>query len=98
MMGERVALLIGLILIPVLLLIAGHRFRDRTPRQRSLFWGALLGHTTGMLLTLVLTMLPPVWWHQGPMWRDFLVHFSMLIGAMLGWGIAWLAFRRKYSA
>jgi len=88
MMGERVALLIGLIVIPVLLLMAGHRFRDRTPRQRSLFWGALLGHTTGLLLTVTLTMLPPIWWHGGPMWRDFLVHFSMLIGTVAGTALA----------
>ena len=95
MIGERVALLIGLIVIPLLLLLAGRRFRDRTPRQRALFWGVLIGHTTGMLITLVLAMFPPVWWHQGPMWRDFLVHFSMLIGAMAGAGVGFAGGRQR---
>ncbi len=77
------ALLAGLLVAPALLLWAGHRLRRRSARVRGAFWGGLLGHTLGMLVTLGAAHYPPVPW-DGSAWRTAAVHASMLLGAVLG--------------
>lgn len=86
MIGERAALLLGLFGAPVALLWLGHRLRDRSPRQRGAFWGGAAGHTAAIALTLIVALTPPIWWHEGGFWRDFAVHWSMLIGFLAGTG------------
>ena len=90
MIGDRVALLVGLFGVPLLILIGGRRFRHQSPNHRRRFWGATLGHTAGLLASLTATLVPPIWWHGGSWWRDFLVHWSMLVGAAVGVAIAQL--------
>lgn len=90
MFGERVALLIGLFVIPALLLALGHKLRRRQPWQRRVFWGAVAGHSLALLVTMAASMYPPIWWAGGSFWRDAAVHWSMLFGALLGAGIAGL--------
>lgn len=84
MIGERVALLLGLFGAPAVLLWLGHRLRDRTARQRGAFWGGAIGHTIALVVALVAALLPPIWWHEGGFLRDFAVHWSLLIGAIAG--------------
>lgn len=77
------ALLAGLLVAPMLLLWLGHRLRRRSARLRRVFWGGVVGHTLGMLVTLVAAHYPPVFW-GGDGWRAAAVHASMLVGASLG--------------
>lgn len=84
MTAAHAALLAGLFLAPALLLWLGHRLRHRPSRSRRVFWGAVAGHTLGMALTLAATLYPPVSWEGGAWVRDFVVHWSMLLGAVLG--------------
>ncbi|HEX2091886.1 MAG TPA: hypothetical protein VHG28_05755 [Longimicrobiaceae bacterium] len=86
----QAALLAGLFGIPALLLWLGHRLRHRPVRWRRVFWGAVLGHSAGVVLTLVATLYPPVEWEGVPGWRDAAVHGSLLLGAALGAGVATL--------
>lgn len=88
MIGERVALLLGLFLVPALLLWLGHGFRAASPRRRRLFWGGVVGHLSGLALTTVMAVTPPIWWAGGSFWRDFAVHWSLLFGALIGAGLA----------
>jgi hypothetical protein len=77
-----VGLLAGLFLVPLVLLWLGHRLRRRTPGERGVFWGATIGHSLGILATLTAVHYPPVLWTEG--WRAVAVHWSMVVGALLG--------------
>lgn len=94
MMGERVALLVGLFAIPGLLLWLGHRLRDRSPRQRGAFWGGVIGHGIGLAITLTAAVKPAVWWAGGPFLRDFAVHWSPMLLALGGLALGSLLLRR----
>lgn len=93
MSGERLALLAGLFVVPGVLLWWGHRLRDRSRAAKLAFWGAVLGHTAALLVTTAAALNPPIWWAGGGFWRDFAVHWSLLVGAALG-GLAGLALER----
>lgn len=84
MSAEHVALLAGLFAIPALLLALGHRLRRRPPFWRQVFWGAVAGHSLALLLTLTVALARPVAWEGGPRARDNAVHWSLLLGAMVG--------------
>ena len=97
MIGERVALLVGLFVVPALLLALGHRLRRREPVWRRIFWGAITAHFLALLVTMTASLYPPIWWAGGSFWRDAAVHWSLLFGALLGAGIGavWPALRRR---
>lgn len=84
MIGERIALLVGLFLAPGGLLWLGHEFREKSMRKKRAFWGGVIGHTLGLIITLIATLAPPVWWAGGPFWRDFAIHWSLLFGVLIG--------------
>ncbi len=84
MILDRVALLVGLFLVPALVLRLGNRFRDQSAGRRRAFWGAILGHSCGLIVTVCAALYPPVWWGEDSLIRDFLVYWSMLIGSVLG--------------
>ena len=83
---SRIALVAGLFVVPALLLWLGHRLRHATPLRRRVFWGATIGYPRGMLLTLDAIHYPPVLWTDGG-WRTALVHWGMVVGAVLGAGV-----------
>ena len=83
MNSGRIIFAIGLFVVPLLLLPLGHGLRRRSPRVRSAFWGAVTGYGAGVLVMSVITMIPPIHW-DGTLWRTMLVHWSMLLGALLG--------------
>lgn len=87
MMDGRIALLAGLLLVPAGLLWIGHGYRTLSILGRRVFWGGVIGHTVGILLTLFVMMMPPVWWQGGDALREIAVHWSLLFGAVVG-GVA----------
>lgn len=87
-----IGFLLGLFGVPAALLWAGHHFRDRTPRQRTAFWGGLCGFWTGAVVTLVASIIPPEAWAED--WRSLLVHWSLLTLGLAGTGVG-LVLRRS---
>lgn len=81
---EHVALLMGLFVVPALLLALGHRYRRRPPLWRRIFWGGVIGHSIAILVMLAATMYPPVIWEGGLRARDVAVHWSMVLGGVVG--------------
>jgi hypothetical protein len=79
---ERLALLLGLFVVPLLLLILGHRLRDRGRRQRAIFWGGVLGHTAAMLASTAALHYPPVLWSSQT--RVVIAFWMMLLGGVAG--------------
>jgi hypothetical protein len=93
MSDSRLALVMGLFVVPAVLLWLGHRLRRQTPARRRIFWGATLGYLLGMLLVLVAIHYPPVLW-AGADWRTAVVHWGMLLGAVVGAGVGGVMRRR----
>ena len=93
---SRVALVIGLFVVPAVLLWLGHRLRRQTPARRRVFWGATVGYLLGMLATLIVIHYPPVLWTGGG-WRTAVVHWGMIVGAVVGAGVGRLVQRRSRS-
>ena len=88
------ALLAGLFIVPVVLLWLGHRLRRRTAPSRSAFWGAVAGHTLGMLASVAAMHVPAVLWAGGGA-RTMIVHWGMLAGAIAGGAIGWMMGARR---
>ena len=78
----RLAFLIGIVAVPAALLWLGHRLRDRTPRLRRVFWGAVIGHSAALIIAIVALHFPPVMWQSSG--RMLLALWSLLLGAVLG--------------
>lgn len=58
--------------------------------MRRAFWLTALGHALGLTVSVIAMLAPPIWWAGGWFWRDFAVHWSMLILALVGCAIAFL--------
>ena len=82
--GARVIFAIGLFGVPLVLLWLGHGLRKRSVRLRGLFWGGTFGYCVAMLLTSIVTMLPPYHWSTSAVLRDLTVHWSMLVFTVIG--------------
>lgn len=83
-----IVFLIGLFVVPCLLLWYGHRLRKRSPRGRTMFWGAVLGHCVAGVLAVVLGMIPPEAWTADEPVRGFAGLWSLAVlpvaGALIG--------------
>ena len=92
----KLAFLVGLFAVPLALLIAGHSFRRRSARGRTVFWGGVVGYFAGVLLATTLALLPAVQWLEaGP--RGIVVHWGMLLATLVGVAVGWvLALRRAH--
>ena len=88
-----VALLAGLFIVPVVLLALGHRLRRRSPRQRWVFWGGLVGYLVGALAVLWVGMVPAVDWSATDTTRGLIGFWGLIIGPVVG-AIAAFALRR----
>jgi hypothetical protein len=88
------ALLMGLFAAPMGLLWLGHRLRRRTAGSRGVFWGAVAGHTLGMLASVAAMHVPAVPWAGGDA-RTIIVHWGMLVGAVGGAAVGWMAMRSR---
>ena len=78
------ALLVGLFGVPVFLLWAGHRLRRRTPRQRAMFWGALVGYGVASLAALAVSIYPAAMWDGSDTMRGLLGFWSFVIASAVG--------------
>jgi hypothetical protein len=79
-----IAMLVGLFGVPVFLLWSGHRLRRRTPRQRAMFWGALVGYGVASLAALAVSISPAAMWDANDTLRGVLGFWSFIIGGVLG--------------
>jgi NAD/NADP transhydrogenase beta subunit len=88
-----VALVAGLFLVPLALLVLGHRLRERTPAQRGAFWGGVIGHSIALLVAVTAMHAPPVLWESST--RIAAAFWSMLAGAVVGAGAGILRARSR---
>jgi hypothetical protein len=93
---ERIALLIGLFIVPGWLLWLGHRLRDRTAAGRGAFWGGVIGHSSALVIALVALHFPPVLWTGGA--RSLVAFWAMLIGGIGGAAIGAMRARETDTA
>jgi malonyl CoA-acyl carrier protein transacylase len=91
---SMLALLMGLFVVPMVLLLLGHRLRRRTAASRGMFWGAVAGHSLGILASVAAMHLPAVLWAGGDA-RTIIVHWGMLVGAIGGAAVGWMAMRSR---
>jgi hypothetical protein len=88
-----IALLLGLFVVPLVLLAAGHRLRERSTRVRGAFWGGVVGHSIAAIIAVTAMHWPPVIW-TGEV-RTALALWSMLLGGVLGMLIGGLRGSRR---
>ncbi len=81
---DRLALLVGLFVAPLLLLVAGHRFARRSPRVRGAFWGALVAYAIAAAAALWVSMVPAASWAETDRLRGFLGFWSMVAAPVVG--------------
>jgi len=78
----RLALLLGLFIVPLFLLALGHRLRDGGPQHRAAFWGGVIGHTVAMVVSITALHYPPVLWSTQT--RVLIAFWLMLLGGVAG--------------
>lgn len=81
---DRVALLFGILGAPAILVALGHHLRRKSARSNHLFWGGVMGHTLGLMVTIFAMLAPPVSWMGGGQMRTLWVHWSLLAGFAIG--------------
>ena len=84
MTAPSIALFLGLFGVPSLLMVLGHRLRGRSEAHKRRFWGGVFGYFVGMIVAISAMLVPPVWWAEGAFLRPFLIHWSILLGGLLG--------------
>lgn len=90
-----IALLIGLFVMPVVLLGLGHRLRRRSPMQRRIFWGALVGYLVAALAAMWVGMVPAAEWSSTDTARGLLGFWGLLLGPIIGAAAAAIASTRR---
>ena len=85
---DRIALVAGILGAPIALAALGHHLRRRPPKVKRLFWGGVIGHTMGLFLTVGAMLFPSVSWVAGGPMRVHVVHWSLLVGLVLGLAVA----------
>ncbi len=83
--------LVGLYVLPLGLLIWGHRHRRLSPRSRRAFWGAILGHCIAGTVAMIVGMVEPQEWTAGDTLRGFLGLWSLLVFPLIGALGAWVS-------
>jgi hypothetical protein len=84
MSAGTLAMLAGLFVVPLVLLWLGHRMRDRTPAQRAMFWGGLVGYLVASIAALIVGMTPAAEWAADDTVRGFLGYWGLLAGFAIG--------------
>lgn len=88
------ALLVGLFVMPLVLLALGHRLRRRSPAQRALYWGGLVGYLLAALAAMWVGMVPAAEWSERDTMRGVLGYWGLIIGPIVG-GLAALFLRGR---
>jgi hypothetical protein len=81
------AMLLGAFVVPAIILWAGHRLRRRSPRWRSAFWGAVVGHVAALVIGLIAGLFPAEHWSDTDYWRGALGLWSFLLLPAIGAGV-----------
>ena len=89
------AFLIGLFIVPLLLLMFGHRLRRRSARARAAFWGAIIGHGLASTIALGFGLTPAVEWTSDDTMRGLAGYWSLLALPVLGGLAGWLLARGR---
>lgn len=77
-------LLVGLFVMPLVLLGLGHRMRRRTPTQRKIFWGGIIGYLVAALAAMWVGMVPAAEWSGSDTVRGLLGYWGFVIGPIVG--------------
>lgn len=83
-------LLAGLFLPPLAALVLGHRLAKRSGRQRSVFWGVVIGHTLGALAATAAALYLPERWQGDDAIRGLFGYWALALGGLVGGGVGWL--------
>ena len=81
--------IVGLFLVPLGLLMIAHKLRRRSPRMRSAFWGAVLGHIAAALIATTWGMIPAETLTPGESARGFASLWTLLVFPLVGGAIGW---------
>lgn len=76
--------LLGLFLVPLALLMFGHRIRRASARQQRAFWGAIAGHFVAGVLAVTYGMIPPESWTDSDTVRGFFGLWSLVVFPLVG--------------
>jgi hypothetical protein len=86
------AMLLGIFGVPIVLLWAGHKLRRRSRVWYNVWWGAIAGHLTALVIGVIAAMTPPQEWAAGDRLRGLFGLWSFLLfpvaGALVGWAKA----------
>ena len=88
-------MLVGVFIVPMILLWAGHRLRRRSARWRAVFLGALVGYGVASLASLTAGMIPAEMWQSGDTLRGAVGYWGLLAGPVLGAAAGWLTARSR---
>ena len=95
---SKLALLLGLFVLPGIALALGHRIAKRPARQRSAFWGVVIGHTAAMLVATAAALYSPVKWSAADVARGALGLWGMLVLGAIGGVIGYFAGGKEQDA
>jgi hypothetical protein len=98
MTAGRAAMLLGAVVVPAVLLVAGHRLRRRPPGWRVAFWGALLGHVLAVPVAVTAAVWPPVTWAPTDLLRGALGLWALLVLPVVGGAAGALAGRARRTS
>ena len=93
----NIALLVGLFVVPLVLLALGHRLRRRSPGQRAVFWGGLIGYLTGALAAMWVAMMPAAEWSAADSARGLVGYWGLIIGPTAGALVTVALFRGRQA-
>ena len=79
-----VVFILGLFGVPIALLAVGHRLRQRSPRTRAMFRGAIIGHIVAGIVAVVWGMIPPDAWQPDEIARGFAGLWALLVFPVFG--------------
>jgi ABC-type spermidine/putrescine transport system permease subunit II len=88
------AMLAGVFVVPVVLLVLGHRLRRRGARWQRAFWGAVIAHVVMAPIALVAAMSPAAEWAPADTLRGALGFWSLLVVPAIG-GLVGALVRRR---
>lgn len=79
-----IAFLTGLFVVPIWLLLLGHKLRRRSRRAQRVFWGGVVGYCVAGTLAVIGGMIPPEAWVPGETIRGLIGYWAMLVGPVFG--------------
>lgn len=96
-MSGRIALLVGLLVVPVVLLWLGSRVRHAEPGERGFFWGAVTGQVLSMVVGAWAAMAPAVMWSAADRFRGLLALWGYVLFPVVCGVIGYIRGRRRIT-